>query len=385
MPIGEILGGLNNGVSLIKNTYEVIKGRFQGKSPVEKRLFSWNEIPGNDEKGLKQFIENNYSIDWVNIAKSKKIDNDRTIEISTENNHLLLKLNDKKTKVNLEIDDGRTDEFIVKTENKKLNVYVEENLTVTLKPLNPIAPIQYEFLINRKIPTVEIYVENPWQKDIEDFQVQALFRGVSELEPSPNVNLKYGQTVIPMFIPLSSEKLFDHKNLNLDVHCTYKDPNNKQHKLLRSKSIKILSKNDMVWAIEGTENLSLFIAAWVTPSDPEIKNLIKNANNNQEAMPIGGLIGYDDNAKKSETYEEKIPIAARTKEHRKIHLKRDASLSCVLKEVRGGKGDIEFYFFNSSNLILFKEGKSFERYEHKMVSLISTFHRKILKLKTTQY
>ncbi len=41
-------------------------------------------------------------------------------------NYLLLSLNDEKTKVNLNIDDGRTDEFIAQTENGELKIYSKE-------------------------------------------------------------------------------------------------------------------------------------------------------------------------------------------------------------------------------------------------------------------
>jgi len=86
-------------------------------------LYGWNEIPGNDNGRLIDFLNQNYTIDWVKNAKIDKIDNDRTIRISNEKNSLSLRLNDEKTRVNLKIDDGRTCEFVVKTENGKLNIY----------------------------------------------------------------------------------------------------------------------------------------------------------------------------------------------------------------------------------------------------------------------
>ncbi|MCZ7400711.1 MAG: hypothetical protein O8C61_00645 [Candidatus Methanoperedens sp.] len=92
----------------------VIKGKY---------LFSWDEIPGNDDVRLIEFLNQNFGIDWVKTAKLEKIDNDKTIKVSTEKNYLSLRLNDEKTNVNLKIDDIRTDEFIVKVENGKLNIY----------------------------------------------------------------------------------------------------------------------------------------------------------------------------------------------------------------------------------------------------------------------
>ncbi len=86
-------------------------------------LFSWDNVPGNDNGRLVEFLNQNFGIEWVKTAKIRKIDGGRTIKVSTEKNFILMSLNDEKTKINLEIDDGRTDKFIAKMENSKLNLY----------------------------------------------------------------------------------------------------------------------------------------------------------------------------------------------------------------------------------------------------------------------
>ncbi len=88
-----------------------------------KYLFSWDKIPGRDNVILIEFLKQNFGIDWIKTAKIEKIEDGRTIKVSTEKNSLLLRLNDEKTKVSLKIDDVRTDKFIAKTENSKLNIY----------------------------------------------------------------------------------------------------------------------------------------------------------------------------------------------------------------------------------------------------------------------
>ncbi len=99
------------------------------QSPINSRLnvlylFSWNKIPGSDNEKLLDFLKKSFGVDWVRRAHFKKID-PHTIFANTAytKNYIFLTLNNKKTKVNLEIGDGRTDEFIVKTENDKLNIY----------------------------------------------------------------------------------------------------------------------------------------------------------------------------------------------------------------------------------------------------------------------
>ncbi|MCK4937787.1 MAG: pentapeptide repeat-containing protein [Methanosarcinales archaeon] len=86
-------------------------------------LFRWDNIPGKDNEKLIDFITQDYGIDWEKTNIIEKIETDRTIKISTEKNTLLLSLNKEKTKVNLKIDDGRTDELSAMLENGKLNIY----------------------------------------------------------------------------------------------------------------------------------------------------------------------------------------------------------------------------------------------------------------------
>ncbi len=163
-------------------------------------LFSWHEIPGKDEERFKKILEQKYDLDWVETAEIKKIGEDTTtgidkiddgatteiindkdndvsdsaetteidninegttteiindknnddpdsaetteidninegniIEISGEDHWLILTLNEEKTSVNLEIDDGTTDEFTVKTVNDNLNIYSDVKNSLSLK------------------------------------------------------------------------------------------------------------------------------------------------------------------------------------------------------------------------------------------------------------
>ena len=101
----------------------------------ERYLFSWEDVPGNDSIKLIDFLKHDFYNDWINTPTIKKVDYGKTIRVSTEKNSLSLSLNDEKTRVNLKIDDGRTDEFIVKAENGKLNIYDKgtfDNLNINL-------------------------------------------------------------------------------------------------------------------------------------------------------------------------------------------------------------------------------------------------------------
>lgn len=85
-------------------------------------LFSWENIPGSDNKRLLEYLKQKFRIEWVKAAYITN-PNSQVIRLTTKTNHLSLTLNDDKTNVNLEIDDGRTYDFIVKTEEDELKIY----------------------------------------------------------------------------------------------------------------------------------------------------------------------------------------------------------------------------------------------------------------------
>lgn len=90
---------------------------------IDNYLFRWDEIPGNDDGRLIEYLKQIFEIEWAKTAKIEKIDDGKTIRVSSGKNYLSLRLNDEKTKVNLEIFDGKTDEFIAKMEDGRLNIY----------------------------------------------------------------------------------------------------------------------------------------------------------------------------------------------------------------------------------------------------------------------
>lgn len=86
-------------------------------------VFNWDEIPGKDSERFLEFLTQNFGIQWVKTAKITKFDEGKTLKVSTEKASISLKLNDKETEFILEIDDLRTNKFIAKLENRKLNIY----------------------------------------------------------------------------------------------------------------------------------------------------------------------------------------------------------------------------------------------------------------------
>ncbi len=97
-----------------------------------KYSFNWNKIPRNNNDEFLNFLKVHYNLDWIEDAKIIKTD-DKTVRVSTEKNSLWVKINNEKTKINLEIDDGRTDEFVAKEENGKLNIYSSREYIDSMK------------------------------------------------------------------------------------------------------------------------------------------------------------------------------------------------------------------------------------------------------------
>ena len=86
-------------------------------------LFRWGEIPGNDDDRLIDCLKDIFKVEWAKTENINKIDNGKTIIVSNQEKIISLKLNDEKTKVNLEINGIRLHEFTVITKNDELNIY----------------------------------------------------------------------------------------------------------------------------------------------------------------------------------------------------------------------------------------------------------------------
>ncbi len=102
---------------------EINKTGKRGRPKKNAYLFSWKEIPGNDSEILTDFLKSNYDVDWVKTAKIAKTDDDKTIMIIAGEKFISLNLSNENTELDIKIDNGKTDKFIVKTENDKLNIY----------------------------------------------------------------------------------------------------------------------------------------------------------------------------------------------------------------------------------------------------------------------
>lgn len=237
----------------------------------------------------------------------------------------------------------------------------KEKITIDIKCMNLIAPAQYEYLVENQIATVEITINNPGTKDITDFQIQVRVQDVSDWCSKTYTAKGNDVTFVKMTIPCSFEKLYhyEEKNLNLDIHCTYTDLKNKKCEFNDSKLIKVLARDDMIWAFEQNgeiQDLSDFIAAWVTPRDPDVQKIIHCAAEHVEAKSIGGIVGYQ-RVKRRSVAAKSLSVLPNQKTVHKVHLRNGALLVGLIKNVTGGaNNDINFFLMDSYNFLSFNKG-----------------------------
>ncbi|RCV63091.1 Pentapeptide repeat-containing protein [Methanophagales archaeon] len=86
-------------------------------------LFSWDSVPGDDDKKLKKFLRDDFDIGWAENSEILKSDDGKTISIFKDEYSAEIIIDEKKEKATLKITDGRIHELKVKKENGKLNIY----------------------------------------------------------------------------------------------------------------------------------------------------------------------------------------------------------------------------------------------------------------------
>jgi hypothetical protein len=86
-------------------------------------LFSWDNVPGNDNERLLRFLWDDLDIGWAENAEIRKSDDGKTICIFKDENSAEIIIVEKKEKATLKISDGETYDLKVKKENCELNIY----------------------------------------------------------------------------------------------------------------------------------------------------------------------------------------------------------------------------------------------------------------------
>lgn len=85
--------------------------------------FSWDDFPKDDTNGIMLYLAKKYNIKDLKQKQIEKNTTDKTIKICFENNIITLGLHEEKKNTYLKINDHKANEFVLKYENGKLNIY----------------------------------------------------------------------------------------------------------------------------------------------------------------------------------------------------------------------------------------------------------------------
>jgi len=131
----------------------------------KRYLFSWDEIPGNDSLRLIEFLTRKFCIDWAKMGQIEKTSDGKRIRVTNGENYISLRLNNEITKIEVEIDDFRKDEFLVNTENGKINVYNKrEKISYT--------HCEYKIALAEKKPHQVYLIDKGWDiiRELRDWK-----------------------------------------------------------------------------------------------------------------------------------------------------------------------------------------------------------------------
>jgi hypothetical protein len=210
----------NQGLWALERPYGAVES-YSGTSCVS--VFNWDDIPGNDNVKLKEFLKEKFRAYWVETANIEKIENGKTIivKVSTEKHFALLILNDKKTEIELILDNIRTHKFNVKMEPEfgKLKVYsclVESYLPFENAPKSPLylddvkAWDEYNIKCNKWVETKFIprHKIRSHKKKMEVYTaiclpkiwtiIQDLYRMIGELPPDRSSKKRPSYYLVPI-------------------------------------------------------------------------------------------------------------------------------------------------------------------------------------------
>ena len=90
--------------------------------PREVHLFSWSDVPGNDNVRLLKFLMNDYGIIWAENAEIRKSDDSKTIYVSNDENSAEIVIDEIAGAATLKVDDDRTHVLKINKKNGKSNI-----------------------------------------------------------------------------------------------------------------------------------------------------------------------------------------------------------------------------------------------------------------------
>ncbi len=186
------------------------------KPYLEKYLFCWDDVPGNDDTKLLDFLFTSFGVKSATAesASITKFENGKNMRINTISTSIPIRLNDEKTMAVMVIDIGGKPhdfKFNAKTENGRLNIYLEstENVNVLSTILKSNIIISKNFIVAKK--------EKNTTKDLEaEEALQDTAVSIASLLSylNPNLSHKQLETLMYEYIRLMKAEIIAHLNNN---------------------------------------------------------------------------------------------------------------------------------------------------------------------------
>ena len=191
------------------------------KPYLEKYLFCWDNIPGDDSALLSEFLFQSFGINWIKTAgvvtTLSSSPDKNTIVVKSNNNSVSIRLNDERTRATMELDiSGKPHEFKFNatTENGRLNIYLDNsesrNMLTTLLKNN--ITMSKNFIKAKKAGDTSMDLDAEESLKANAISTAAFLSGLN-----PNWSHKVLETMLLDYINLLREETIAHLNKNSDT------------------------------------------------------------------------------------------------------------------------------------------------------------------------
>ncbi len=155
-------------------------------------LFNWDEVPGTENERIIEYLVNNYDVEWARSGTITKQGNE--IKITSAGNPNILLILDKTTnKIKLEIGTYVTDEFTVRFENDKLNIYKQDEVFDHTKAIDGKGSSEF-FGLSNNLQEHILYIGDKNRLNVTTASIQ-IKSGIVDLSDPFNFSWEYGTEV----------------------------------------------------------------------------------------------------------------------------------------------------------------------------------------------
>jgi hypothetical protein len=162
-------------------------------------LFNWDEVDvtGTENERLIEYLANNYDVEWVRSGTIGKSTDSKTITIKSENEKntvISLVFDPELKKVTLKIDKDRTNEFAVRIENGKLNIYKQDEIFDLTKAIDGKGSSEF-FGLRKNLQEHIFYIGDKNRLNVSSAKIEIKGSGIEKLSYPDNFSWEFGAEV----------------------------------------------------------------------------------------------------------------------------------------------------------------------------------------------